>query len=197
MTRERESADTLQVKVEDALRRWPYTRSLKTVLNAFESTLPHNLRSNTGDDYEAFMCAIGHILRSATPNRPGVEAILESFCTEGEDWADTFEAKLGVGTLARATSLAGNKTETKESNLDYYKAVQAHCQRKGETIDKTSKPLFGGQSQGSHGTWGWKTTLTIATRSFEGKGRTLGESTRKAAKHAYAAFGLGERSTQR
>ncbi|KAK4500880.1 hypothetical protein PRZ48_009072 [Zasmidium cellare] len=171
----------VDVKVEAKFRKWPYTSTLGTMLQAFETVLPHNLRSNTSDDYEAFMCGLGCVLVGIKEqDGPVVDTLLESLGGGEDGFAKALEKNLKKPNVPETVK---DGTPARLTDIAYYKHVRAFSERKGSDIEKYTTKMKNGR--------GWMTTMKVLGREFSGKGWNPQEATQKAAQRAFNAYELG------
>ena len=170
--------------MEERLRRYPYINSLKSLQECIETSVPPNLRPNTSDDYEAFLCAIGLILlRNGKLDSQESCILFRGLQYRGDDtathWTKALETK---GDPDRSQS------PKKPSKIDlekYYDELQRYAHRTGEEVRrKTSKET---RHQGS---CRWIVALTLKGRDFVGKDSEIGRAVGKAAQRGCEAFEL-------
>ena len=174
----------LQVKLEDRLRKYPYVESLKSLQECIEASVPANVRPNTSDDYEAFLCTIGLIMtRNDELNSQESCMLFRGFQYRDADiatqWTKALETK---GDLDQSQS---PKEPPKIASKIYYDKLQRYSHRIGEELKRKNS-----QETRRQGGRRWIVTLTLKGQEFVGKDSGLQEALVKAAQRGCEAFQL-------
>ncbi|KAF2167546.1 hypothetical protein M409DRAFT_54143 [Zasmidium cellare ATCC 36951] len=178
-----------QVKVAESTRKWPYTPALGSMVQAFETSIPPGLRTNTGDDYESFMCALGYVLmRAPEPNNPAVSMLLESLSAGGDNFVKLVGSKADLDIEFRTFGTPGRDKGVEAKGVDYYRELTMFIEQEGGVIKRSTTKINDKLAKGRR----WMTTLQTLNREFSGKGNTMHEATQKAAQRACETFGLGD-----
>ena len=144
-----------QVKLEDRLRKYPYVQSLKLLQECIEASVPANVRPNTSDDYEAFLCTIGFIMtRNDKLDSQESCMLFRGFQYRDDDtatqWAKALEPKRDPD---RSQS---PKKPRKIASKNYYNELQRYSHRIGEELNRKNS-----QETRRQGGRKWIVTLTL------------------------------------
>nr|POE97121.1 hypothetical protein CFP56_78519 [Quercus suber] len=177
-----ETVTDCDVQLEARLRQYPCIESLRYLQEAPEVSLPPELRKNTTDDWEAFYCALGHILLGDERLESKVYGmILRGLQYRGGDIASHWRvASDSIKEPPNLPESSKGPDSTKHSTKHerYYEVLCAHANRKQQRLKR--KNHMTGKSA-------WTVTLTLDGHNFVGKGtnedRALVNAAQKGCNH--------------
>jgi hypothetical protein len=151
---------------------YKYGRVFGILHEHIESVAAMQLRPRTGDDYQAFHCAAGSILRD---NKPAQLALLDRLCRDSEVDLTSPE----VASLLHAIIVERRELNDLSHYIEVKNRFNADLIARGmnEIVESTKSTVDGG-SLGKK----CRTMLTYRNRTFEGFGATFEESELAAAK---------------
>jgi hypothetical protein len=162
----------IQAALDQALMGYNYSRVFGILHEHFESVAAMQLRARTRDDYQAFHCAAGSILRG---NKPTQLALLDRLCRDSE----VNLANPEVASLLQAMI----DEQREQNNLSHYLEAKEQFNkdliaRGMNDIVESAKSTIDGGPLGKK----CRTMLIYQNHAFEGLGTTFEESEMAAAK---------------
>lgn len=158
--------------MEKSLQEYNYGRVFGVLNDHFDSVAAMQLRNNTEDDYQAFHCAVGFILRE---NDPAKLAVLDHFCRDSEIDPESLE----VASLIQIVKKRNSAKKDLKPYLEAKDRFNEDLGRRGihDVVELDNHTIDGNPREKK-----FQTILSYQNRCYEGLGSNFKESELKAAK---------------